>query len=170
MWAEVPFRRDAALADDHSGTTKVIRDAVIRLGLPGDTPVCCIHPTALLIGAQGLADVPARLQDGVDWVLALGGLSHADRPGLSHGPRHRPHWRAQARPDAAPQPESGIGLFTTLSRSVGRWPRPGPIRRRGSGRGAAAVVLPLERCIDGDTPDDRALAARLAAALPDTPA
>jgi pseudaminic acid cytidylyltransferase len=46
--AEVPFRRPAALADDHTGTTEVIAHAVSWLRGEGTGPsaVCCIYATA----------------------------------------------------------------------------------------------------------------------------
>ncbi|MXU66609.1 pseudaminic acid cytidylyltransferase [Oceanomicrobium pacificus] len=56
--AEVPFRRDADLADDFSTTTEVIRDAVDRLDLAPGTVVCCLYATAALV-------TPAHLRQGL---------------------------------------------------------------------------------------------------------
>jgi N-acylneuraminate cytidylyltransferase len=48
--AEVPFMRDASLADDHTGTIPVIRDAVVTLTGEGETAtaICCVYPAAVL--------------------------------------------------------------------------------------------------------------------------
>jgi len=167
--AEVPFRRDAALADDHSGTTEVVRDAVIRLGLPGDTPVCCIYPTALLIGAQDLTDGLARLQDGVDWVLALGAyrtpIDRAYRmdPATGRAGARRPDLMPRRSQDLEPAFYDLGAFYWALAAT---WADPAAR----VWQGAAAVVLPPERCVDIDTPDDWAMAERMAAALPDAPA
>ncbi|MEQ8822819.1 MAG: pseudaminic acid cytidylyltransferase [Filomicrobium sp.] len=49
--AEVPFRRPAELADDHSGTNAVMKHAIQWAGRQGQRPsyVCCIYPTAPLL-------------------------------------------------------------------------------------------------------------------------
>ena len=52
--AETPFLRDPTLADDHTGTTAVVVDAIRRLddlGIQADT-YCCIYATVLLIRAR----------------------------------------------------------------------------------------------------------------------
>ena len=46
--AEVPFLREARLADDHTTTAAVIRDAAKRLNLHADTLVMCSYPLSLL--------------------------------------------------------------------------------------------------------------------------
>ena len=54
--AEVPFRRPAELADDHTPTAPVIAHAAAALGLPIDdaTGVCCIYPATPLLEASDL--------------------------------------------------------------------------------------------------------------------
>lgn len=52
--AETPFVRSADLADDYTGTTEVIVDAINRLDLPQDEPVCCLYPTAPFVQARDL--------------------------------------------------------------------------------------------------------------------
>lgn len=69
--AEVPFLRDASLADDYTGTTDVIRDAVSRLGLPPETPVCCIYATALFVSADDLIKGYELLKDGATWAMSV---------------------------------------------------------------------------------------------------
>jgi len=162
--AEVPFRRDAGLADDHTGTTEVIRDAVLRLELPPETPVCCLYPTAVLIRPQDLAAGLDRL-DRAAWVLSLGAYrTPIDR---AYG-MDAATGRVMAR-DIAMMPKRSqdlnpayydLGAFywalaaTWMDPAARVW------------LGAAAVVLPPERCIDIDTEDDWVLAERMAAALP----
>ena len=69
--AEVPFMRDPSLADDVTGTTDVIRDAVARLGLPASTPVCCIYATALFVTSDDLAQGRDLLAEGATWVMSM---------------------------------------------------------------------------------------------------
>ena len=54
--AEVPFTRDACLADDYVGTVEVVRDAVDKLDPGGRfyNHVCCIYPTAPFLSAKYL--------------------------------------------------------------------------------------------------------------------
>ncbi|HWL28047.1 MAG TPA: pseudaminic acid cytidylyltransferase [Burkholderiaceae bacterium] len=52
--AEVPFLRSASLADDLTGTTDVVRDAVTRLALSADAAVCCLYPTAAFVRGDDL--------------------------------------------------------------------------------------------------------------------
>ncbi len=62
--AETPFLRPANLADDHTGTTAVVIDAIQRLealGLHADS-YCCIYATVPLIRASDLRDAYQRLQ------------------------------------------------------------------------------------------------------------
>ena len=49
--AEIPFRRPAALADDHATTDAALMHALSELGSSADSPefFCCIYPTAVLI-------------------------------------------------------------------------------------------------------------------------
>jgi len=55
--AQVPFMRPADLADDHTGTTPVLRHAIAELGLASDSdaPVCCLYATAPFVRPQDLA-------------------------------------------------------------------------------------------------------------------
>jgi len=70
--AEVPFRRDEALADDHAGTVPVIADAVRRLCLSDDTPVCCLYPTAPFVEPADLdAGLDLLRNNGADYVTSV---------------------------------------------------------------------------------------------------
>lgn len=66
--AEVPFMRDAALADDHASTAPVIRDAIDRLTAMGDVPdiVCAVYPAAVLALPDDLRRAVALMQDTPD--------------------------------------------------------------------------------------------------------
>lgn len=64
--AATPFLRDARLADDHTGTSAVIVDAIQqldRLGVSADS-YCCIYATVPLIRACDLLAAYQRLNDG----------------------------------------------------------------------------------------------------------
>ena len=156
--AEVPFLREAGLADDHTGTTEVIADAVGRLDLPADEPVACIYPTAMLLTTDDLREGLARL-DGVTWVLSLGEYRTPIRRAYAReGDRF-----AAIEPAAMPMRSQDLapayydaGQFY-LARA-GTW-------RDADARvwdGAAGVVLPETRAVDVDTPEDWDRAERMA--------
>ncbi|MCB9957447.1 MAG: pseudaminic acid cytidylyltransferase [Rhodospirillaceae bacterium] len=72
LGAEVPFVRDARLADDFADTKSVIADAVKRLALPDDGVACCLYPTAAFVGPQDLARGVAEMDDpAVRWVMSV---------------------------------------------------------------------------------------------------
>ena len=63
--AEVPFLRDASLADDYTGTSAVVVDTIRRLqqlGIDAEC-YCCIYATVPLIRASDLQHSFARLQE-----------------------------------------------------------------------------------------------------------
>jgi pseudaminic acid cytidylyltransferase len=160
LGAEVPFRRDAGLADDYTGTTEVIRDTILRLGLAPDTPVCCLYPTAFFVTAQDLQDGFANLNAGADWVLALGEY----RTPIDRAYRRLPGGQlVEARSsDMMPKRSQDLepayfdaGQFYWARAST--WCAP----EKRVWDGAAAVELPAERCIDIDTPADWDLAERM---------
>ena len=156
--AEVPFLRDAGLADDHTGTTEVIADAVARLDLPAAEPVACIYPTAMLLTAADLREGLARL-DGATWVLSLGEYRTPIRRAYARdGDRF-----AAIEPAAMPMRSQDVasayydaGQFY-LARAA-TW-------RDADARvwdGAAGVVLPETRAVDVDTLEDWDRAERMA--------
>ena len=156
--AEVPFLRDAGLADDHTGTTEVIADAVARLDLPAAEPVACIYPTAMLLTAADLREGLARL-DGATWVLSLGEYRTPIRRAYARdGDRF-----AAIEPAAMPMRSQDLasayydaGQFY-LARAA-TW-------RDADARvwdGAAGVVLPETRAVDVDTLEDWDRAERMA--------
>lgn len=54
--AEVPFRRSADLADEHTGVAEVIRDSLLRLGPDGGRAerVCLLYATAPMVKSEDL--------------------------------------------------------------------------------------------------------------------
>ena len=70
---EVPFQRNAALADDDTPTVPVVADALRRLGLDvSDARVCCVYPTAVLLQPEVLAEALHLLDDPtVDYVVPV---------------------------------------------------------------------------------------------------
>lgn len=162
LGAEAPFVRDAGLADDYAGTTEVVRDAVTRLGLAVDTPVCCIYPTALFVTADDLADGLAKLNAGADWVMSVGEyptpIDRAYRLDNGRMVPRQPDMMPKRSQDLAPA-YFDAGQFYWAR--AGKWLDP-------DARiwdGAAGVILPSERAVDIDTPDDWVRAERLAAGL-----
>lgn len=63
--AEVPFFRPAELADDHTGTTAVIRDTLKKLIQSGITPqyCCCLYATTPLLQPAFLQQALTTLTD-----------------------------------------------------------------------------------------------------------
>lgn len=61
--AEAPFRRSADLADDHTPTMPVIADAITRLGVADQTPVCCLYATSPFVDPTDLRRGLDRLEE-----------------------------------------------------------------------------------------------------------
>lgn len=164
LGAQTPFLREAALANDHADTSEVIRDAVLRLNLQPDVPVCCIYPTAIFITPDDLRTGYQHLQDGADWVLTVGEYpTPIDRAYRRDGNRmvaRHPEMMPLRSQDLEPAYfDAGQFYWATAARWLD------PCARIWDG--AAGVVLPVERAVDIDTPDDWARAERLAALMED---
>lgn len=70
---EVPFRRRAELADDHTGTATVIADAIRNVEETGDRHdvVCCIYPAAVLVRPQDYVNAYRDLvESGAEFVFS----------------------------------------------------------------------------------------------------
>lgn len=61
--ADVPFRRPAALADDHAPTRPVVAHAIEALGAADAEAVCCLYATAPLVDPEDVRRGLARLRD-----------------------------------------------------------------------------------------------------------
>lgn len=70
--AEAPFRRSGDLADDHTPTVPVIADAIARLNIPDQTPVCCLYATSPFVTPTDLRAGMDRLEEtGAPFVLSV---------------------------------------------------------------------------------------------------
>ena len=70
--AEVPFMRDARLANDHTPTIPVVADAIVRLNISADIAVCCLYATAPFVQTKDLLQGLALLEQGAtDYVLSV---------------------------------------------------------------------------------------------------
>ena len=160
--AETPFTRDAKLSDDHAGTTEVIRDACQRLGLPDDTPVCCIYPTALFITPADLTAGLDKLRRGARWVLTA---SEYTTP-IDRAYRLDDETLVPRQPEMMPKRSQDLqpayfdaGQFYWATAATWRdetariWD------------GAMPVILPADRAVDIDTEADWQQAERLYALM-----
>lgn len=155
LGAEVPFLRDPALADDYTGTTDVIRDAVAQLALTPETPVCCIYATALFLRADDLAEGLRLLEGGATWAMSVAEYpTPIDRAYRREGDRllpRQPEMMPKRSQDLDPA-YYDVGQFywakaaTWLDPEARVWD------------GAAGVEVPAERAIDIDTEADWARA------------
>lgn len=72
--ADVPFRREAALSDDHASTVPVIRDAIERLEGDGThaSTVVAVYPAAVFVTAEDLTRAVALSKTpDVDYVVPV---------------------------------------------------------------------------------------------------
>lgn len=76
--AQVPFRRPAALADDHATTLDVMQHAVrwLRANGPEPTTICCIYATAPFISCADLARGLERFL-AADWLYVFSAAAFA---------------------------------------------------------------------------------------------
>jgi len=158
----VDFKRDAALADDFTGLVPVLRWVVDQYRLRGENydQICCIMPTAPLIRSQDIVEafeiftrhdaqhpllVAAKFPVPVEWAFRRNddGLMTAVSPeSLLKRSQDLPHAYYECGP------------FTIWSSQhlTSNNPLTGQI---------LSYVLPAERAIDIDTPEDLAYAERL---------
>jgi pseudaminic acid cytidylyltransferase len=160
--AEVPFRRPAELADDHTGTTEVVQHAVRMLAGGGLTAtyVCCIYATAPLLA-------PESLREGFE-KLRSSGLSYAFSVAAFPAPIQR---ALRIRDDGALEPIWPENVFVRSQdlepayHDAGQfywgtaeaWAAGEQVHSRRS----VPVVLSSERVQDIDTPEDWVRAERL---------
>ncbi|NQZ73493.1 MAG: pseudaminic acid cytidylyltransferase [Dinoroseobacter sp.] len=149
--AETPFLRDASLSDDYTGTTDVVRDAVERLGLGPDVPVCCIYATALFVSPEDLQTGYDLLAGGATWSMTVSEyptpIARAyHRKGDALVPRH---------PDKMPMRSQDleadyfdVGQFYWAKAET--WLDPEAVVWDGT----AGVEVPALRAVDIDTEED----------------
>jgi N-acylneuraminate cytidylyltransferase len=155
LGAEAPFRRPAALADDHATTLDVILHALDWAEAEGlaVTALCCVYPTAPFVTAADLRAGLARMEAcGAGYCLPVARFPAPIQRAIRR--------TADGRLDMI-QPEH----FTTRSQDLEPayfdtgtfyWGRPATFRARERMFGPAAVPLemPLWRAVDIDTPED----------------
>ena len=87
--AEVPFRRRAALADDHTPTVPVIADAIHRCEALGwhAAYICCVYPCVPFLRAADLRGALATLKSSTkDYCFAVTGFPAAVQRALRRDP------------------------------------------------------------------------------------
>jgi N-acylneuraminate cytidylyltransferase len=164
--AQTPFVRPASLADDHTGTLAVVAHAIRTLSGTGFDAehVCCIYPTAPLLLPASLREAHARLvETGMAFALGVASYGYPIQRALRlgsdgsvsmFGPAH-----AQTRSQDLEPAYHDAGQFcwgTTQAFLRGQSPLSAP---------TVAVVLPRQRVVDIDTPEDWELAEALHLAL-----
>lgn len=159
LGADVPFRRDAELSNDHAGTIEVIRDAVMRLDLEDDVPVCCLYATAPMVTGEILdAGLEELRRTGATFAFPVADLGvRAERIYHRTGDRITPAW-----PELMPcrSQDLPVSWFDTgqfywgLARD---WRRPDALMWED----AAGIPFDRDRVQDIDTPEDWARAERI---------
>jgi pseudaminic acid cytidylyltransferase len=159
--AEVPFRRPAALSDDHTGTNAVARHAIAWFEQAGSKveEVCCLYATAPFVTADDLRRARARLNTEVDFVFAATRFRFPVQRALVCNAQGLvepmfPQWIG-ARSQDLPEALHDAGQFY--------WGWPGAFQRHDVVFLARAIAyeLPSHRVQDIDTPDDWARAEQL---------
>lgn len=156
--AEVPFVRDAALADDFATTADVLADAVRRCGISGTA--CCLYPTATMLEAADLRSARDALEKGnADCVLAVSEFDYHPLRALQTASDGSLEFRwpehELTRSQDLPELKHDAGMFYFF--------RAENLLRTGrllDGR-VLGVPIPRSRCVDIDTPEDLDLARTL---------
>lgn len=165
LGAEVPFRRPAELANDHAATAPVIAHAIDQAHRVGWTvhQVCCIYPGVPLLRAQDLRDALALLEEGLsDFVFPVLRFESAPQRAMQRDAKGRmapmyPEFTMTRTQDLEPAyHDAGQFYWGTV---------PGWLSGRSAHAGGRSIVLPAERAVDIDTPEDWARAEALFATL-----
>lgn len=151
--AETPFRRAATLADDHTGITAVIADAIRALAAEQAEAVCCIYATAPFVRSEELRQGWELLAAGA-WQYVFSATNYA-----------YPVFRSFRQ-----NPDGGLQMlfpehFTTRSQDLPEalhdagqfcWGRPRAWLEelRVFGRNSTVVPIPRWRVQDIDTAED----------------
>lgn len=77
--ASVPFMRPAELADDHTGTSAVVKHAINWFADKGEQPTytCCIYATTPFLQAADLTEAFARLEQAPEMAFAFSVTTYA---------------------------------------------------------------------------------------------
>ncbi len=160
--AEVPFMRPARLANDQTGTAEVVRHAIAWHADKGRMPelVCCIYATAAFVtGADLLRGRDLLLEQGADFAFSVCRYGPPVQRALrvdSDGriEMFQPEYAGARSQDLEPAfHDAGQFYWGTAT----AWMSGAALFSKAS----AAVVLPRERVLDIDTPEDWSLAEAL---------
>jgi pseudaminic acid cytidylyltransferase len=164
LGAEVPFLRDAALSDDHTPTVPVVADAIARVSLLPDTPVCCLYATAPFVAADDLRTAhDLILQGDKRFVMAVTSFPYPIQRALRRSPDGAVAMMnpalARTRSQDLEEAWHDAGQFYWARADV--WTSQGDI----FGPGAHGLALPRHRVQDIDTNEDWTRAEYLMRAL-----
>lgn len=163
--AEVPFRRPAELADDHSNTTDVIAHALswsIDAGWPVQA-ACCIYATAAFVSAEDLAAAHRLLSPECDYAFAAVRYGHPPQRGFlmavdgSPEPIQPGHLATRTQDLPPVYHDSGQFYWGTREAWLEHRPFFGPRTR--------FIELPPWRAVDIDREEDWSMAERMFAAM-----
>jgi len=152
--AETPFLRSVALADDHTPTVPVIADAIARLGLGDDVPVCCLYATAPFVTPEDLRRGQDALpQSGMAFIASVTSYAYPIQRALFRGEDGGLSMvdaaQSQTRSQDLTEAWHDAGQFYWgLARS---WSAPGA---RILGEQTYGLTLPRHRVQDIDTEED----------------
>jgi N-acylneuraminate cytidylyltransferase len=160
--AEVPFRRPAELADDHTGTLEVIAHALNWLAADGCvvSRAACIYPTAVLLDEDDIR-AGAELLETEDTDYALTVTEYPFPVQRAVQIDHRGGLAMLQPEHAATRSQDLLAVYHDAGALY--WGRPAAFLQRAplfSPR-ARAVVLPRNRVVDIDTPEDWEIAEAL---------
>src|ERR1700722_772400 len=157
--AETPFMRPASLADEHTGTTEVVKHAVETLEQTGAAFdwACCIYATAPFLSADHLKEGFLCLKrSGRSFAFAVTSFNYPIRRALRILPDGTldaiwPEHRATRSQDLEPAYHDAGQFY---------WERTSAFRERREmfSPESAPVILPRELVHDIDTPEDWASA------------
>jgi N-acylneuraminate cytidylyltransferase len=160
--AEVPFRRPAELADDHTGTLDVIAHALNWLAAEGCVlaAAACIYPTAVLLSEADIRAGAALLAGAeVDYAVAVTEYPFPVQRAVQLDRRGA---LAMLQPEHAATRSQDLPAVYHDAGAL-YWGRPAAFLQRAplfSPR-ARAIVLPRSRVVDIDTPEDWEIAEAL---------
>jgi N-acylneuraminate cytidylyltransferase len=162
--AEAPFRRSTGLADDHTPTVPVIADAIERLNVVAQTPVCCLYATAPFVTPDDLRAGLIRLEEtGAPFVLSVTTYAFPVQRALRRNSAGEVEMfdpaQMQTRSQDLEQAWHDAGQF--YWGKAERWSSNKGI----FGQGTQGVVLPRHRVQDIDTVEDWLRAERMMSSL-----
>lgn len=166
--AEVPFMRPSNLADDYSTSSSVVKHALEKLEGTGKVfkSVCCLYPAAPFVRVEDLAAGYGDLSESCDYVVTVARFSAPILRALRLGEDRCLSMHNSAYQNSRTQDlESAwydAGQFYWGSAEA--WRNEAPLF---AGR-SRALILPRERAIDIDTPEDWQMAEKLYHAIGET--